>query len=104
METMLIPDAAREVFYRVSQGEKADREIIGRYKVMLNYFAQNPDRAVEGINEERIRMILSNDIILQTEKSLIKRGYRKILNSPEAIVKRQETRKNVENQDVWRID
>ncbi len=90
MEEMPINDEGREHFYRESQGKSADKEILGRYKVMIDYFSQNPDRAATGINEKRMRILLYNDVILQKDKTLCKKALNKILNSPEAIIERQK--------------
>jgi len=72
-------------FYRESQGEKGDAEILERYKVIINYFAENPHRAVAGKNGQMLHTIYYNDRVLMKNEQLRERLRKKILNSPEVF-------------------
>ncbi len=71
-----------EILYRESQGKKGDREIIERYKGMIDYFIRNPDRAAAEINQRLIGEMVYNDVILQEHRSLCHMILSRILNLP----------------------
>ena len=71
-----------EPFYRKSQGKKGNREIIERYKVVIDYFIRNPERAVSEINQRLISEMVYNDVILQEHRSLCHMILGRILNLP----------------------
>jgi hypothetical protein len=77
-----------EILYRESQGEKRDAEIFRRYEIIIDYFAENPDRAATETNSEILTSLYFNDEVLVRFEPLRKKLLEKILNSPEARILR----------------
>lgn len=55
-------------YYIESQGAWRDQEILGRYQVMINYFAENPERIFD--NEKTLSTLYYNDVILAQDENL----------------------------------
>lgn len=71
-------------WYSESQGKERDGEIRSRYSVMIAYFFRNPIRAANSVNEERLRLLYHNDVVLAKDSTLRETLLRKkILNSQE---------------------
>jgi len=72
------------IFYTESQGEKRDKEILERYRVIINYFAENPDR-IKG-NWSHLYNIHMLDKVLKINKNLAILLKEKIIRPFELIV------------------
>lgn len=101
MEKMVIPNESRQPSYRESQGDAIDREILGRYRVIINYFAENPERAATEMNHMLINNLAYNDVILSTDVELHTMLFDKVLNAPQVIAfaneKEREARRALVN-------
>jgi len=84
----------REPFYRESQGDEGNAEILERYKVMINYFLENPHRATTRTNMKILTSIYYNDRVLMQNEKLREKLRQEILNSPEAKMERARNKED----------
>jgi hypothetical protein len=68
-------------WYSESQGISRDKEILAKYEIIIKYFEANPQRIQD--NEETLRLLYYNDIILNQNENLNNRLI-KMLNSESA--------------------
>ncbi|MEK6884159.1 MAG: hypothetical protein AABY22_31305 [Nanoarchaeota archaeon] len=78
--------AENNIFYRISQGESRDREILERYRTIINYFEENPKRATSSKNYEMLELLYHNDRVLEQDEILRETLRKRVLNSREVLM------------------
>ena len=67
-----------DIFYRKSQGQSRDREIIERYRIIISYFIDNPDRI--NANGLALSILYHNDAVLMKHEPLRNELLERVLN------------------------
>ena len=72
-----------KVPYSDRVGENMEREILERYKVIINYYVENPHRIAD--NSKKLTDLVYRDAVLKKDDHLKKRLYQ-ILRNTHALV------------------
>ena len=70
-----------DIFYKTSQGELRNSEILERYKTIMDYFIKHPNRIIANWLELSSIYHNDNDAVLRTDQSLRNELLQRVLNS-----------------------
>ncbi len=70
-----------KIWYSESQGKERDAEILGRYKTIIDYFAEDTRRAANRININMLSA-LSSDEVLAQDRGYVEKVVRILSSKP----------------------